>query len=100
MATKQSTATIRNSDGTTSTATITEPDAAARARADATGQRQNETLRSAAEYVRSSSLRANTVLPEHAVYGIVWFEDKSYKEAVLTIIIGDTTYEFPFTKKK
>ncbi|MEP7149957.1 MAG: hypothetical protein ABI857_13850 [Acidobacteriota bacterium] len=100
MATKQSTATIRSSDGTTSTATITEPDEAARARGEATGRRTQDTLASAAIYVRESSLRVNTVMPAHYVYGIVWFEDKGYKDVILKMQIGDTIYEFPFTKKK
>ena len=100
MATKQSTAMIRSSDGTISTATITEPDEAARARGEATGRRTRDTLASAAIYVRESSLRVNTVMPAHYVYGIVWFEDKGYKDVILQMQIGDTTYEFPFVKKK
>jgi hypothetical protein len=44
MATTQSTATIRNSDGTTTTATITEPDKAAQQRAAANSRAQQATL--------------------------------------------------------
>lgn len=100
MATKQSTATIRNSDGTTTTATISEPDTAAQQRAAANSRAQQVTLGSVAEYVRTSSLKPNTVFPKESVSGIVWFEDKKYKEVVLTIIIDGITYEFPFEKKK
>ena len=100
MATKQTTARVRNSDGSTANVTITEPDDAARARGEATGQRTQDTLESAAAYVRESSLRVNTVMPKRYVYGIVWFEDKGYKDVILTMKIGDTIYEFPFSKKK
>jgi hypothetical protein len=100
MATKQTTGTIRNSDGSSSTVTITEKDEAARARAEATGRRNQDTLESAAQYVRESSLRLNTLLPKESVYGIVWFENKGYKEVLLVIKIAGVIYEFPFTKKK
>jgi len=60
---------------------------------------QQMTLDSVADYVRTSSLKVNTVFPKESISGIVWFEHKKYKEVVLTIIIGETTYEFPFEKK-
>lgn len=100
LAKTQSTATVQNSDGTTSTATITTPDTAARARAAANSREQRATLDSVAAYVRQSSLRMNTLLPGQQVTGIVWFEDKKYDEVILKIIIGDAVYEFPFSKKK
>jgi len=100
MATTQSTATIRNSDGTTSTATITGPDKAAQQRAATNAREQRVTLASVAEYVRTSSLRPNTLFPKQSISGIVWFEAKKYKQVVLTIIVDGTTYEFPFEKKK
>jgi hypothetical protein len=100
MATTQSTATIRNSDGTTTTATITEPDKAAQQRAAANSRAQQATLGSVANYVRTFSLKPNTVFPKDSISGIVWFEDKKYKEVVVTIIIDGISYEFPFEKKK
>ncbi len=98
-ATTQSTATVTNSDGKTATATVTAPDRAAQARAAANGAAQQAEMGSVADYVRSSSLKPNTVFPNAEVSGIVWFDHKKYKEVVLTIVVGGITYEFPFVKK-
>lgn len=100
MATKQSTATVRNSDGTSSTVTVTEPDKDAQQRAAKNGKENQTFLGSVADYVRESSIQANTVFPNKSISGIVWFEDKKYKEVVLTITIDGVIYEFPFEKKK
>lgn len=99
-ATTQSTGTVRGSDGKVSTVTVTSRDDAARARAYASGQQVEETFESVAAYVRGSSLRANTIMPKRGVYGLVWFEDKGYKEVVVTLSIEDLVFEFPFSKKK
>lgn len=99
-ATQQSTATVRNTDGSTTTATVTTPDNAAKERASANGRQQEASLGSVADYVRSSSLQSNTLFSGGQATGIVWFEDKKYKEVVLTINIDGVTYEFPFEKKK
>lgn len=97
--TKQTTATVTDSNGATSTATITEPDKQAQKEAATRGRAQQEHAGSVADYVRSSSLKVNTVFPKTQVSGIVWFENKKYKDVVLTIVIGDVIYEFPFVKK-
>lgn len=48
---------------------------------------------SVADYVRSSSLKLNTVFLNAEVSGIVWFDHKKYKEVVLTIVVGGITYD-------
>lgn len=99
MATKETTATVQNPNGTTTTATITERDTDAANRAARENASRQESLNSVADNVRQKSIRVNTLFPKSSISGIVWFEDKKYKEAVLVIVIDGTAYEFPFTRK-
>jgi hypothetical protein len=105
--TTSSTGTVRasGSDGSsatgtyngTSTSRTSSPDYAAQARAAETIQARNESLADNSSAVSRIILRANTVLPTQSVHGIMLFErDKKATTVMLSGIIGDTIYQFPF----
>jgi hypothetical protein len=105
--TTTSTGTVRanGSDGSsatgsyngTSTSTTSSPDYAARARAAETIQARNEAFANYASFTSRTFLRANTLPPNQSVRGYMLFErDKKAKLVMLSGIIGDTIYQFPF----
>lgn len=81
-----------------STSTTSSPDNAAKARADETIRQNNAALAALNNQLAQVVLRANTVLPNQSVRGLVFFErDKKAQSVVLSIPAGDTVYKFPFT---
>jgi len=109
---RQQTTTTTNSSGTitaygtapafgtysgTSTSTTSAPDYAAQARAAQTIQMRNEAFANFANFTSRTILRANTVLPNQSVRGYLLFEgDKKAKAVMLSCVVGDTIYQFPF----
>ncbi|MEP6850653.1 MAG: hypothetical protein ABI999_17480 [Acidobacteriota bacterium] len=92
-------ATITRTDGPLETI-VARQDAQAVQRDLRDGRRKKQALESAGAYVRTSSLRVDTLLPGNVVDGNLWFDGKGPKKAVLSIKIGTVTYEFPFVKLK
>jgi hypothetical protein len=85
----------------TSTSTTSTPDYAAQARAAETIQARNDAFSSYASFASRVILRANTLLPTQSVRGYMLFErDKKAKLVMLSGIIGDTIYQFPFKINK
>jgi len=81
----------------TTTATTSSPDYAAQARANETIRQRNAAFASFANSATRALLRANTVLPNQSVQGFMLFErDKKAKVVMLSCIVGDTIYQFPF----
>jgi len=114
MARQQSTTTTNSngtvnasgSDGTmatgvysgTSTSTTSSPDYAAQARANEAIRQRNAALASMSGQLSSEAFKANTVLPNQTVRGIVLFEkDKKTQSIMFSLPIGATVYKFPFT---
>ena len=82
-----------------STSTTSAPDYAAQARAAQTIQMRNEAFASLASAASRGVLRANTVPPTQSVLGFLLFEnDKKAKEIMLSAIVGNTIYQFPFDR--
>jgi hypothetical protein len=50
-----------------------------------------------AEAVMSAAMRANTVMPQSYVSGLVYFPRKKSKRMLLIIIIDDVAYSFGFS---
>jgi hypothetical protein len=113
MARQQSTTTTNSngtvnassSDGTsatgtyngTSTSTTSSPDYAAQAQANETIRQRNAALASLSGQLSSEVFKANTVLPNQTVRGMVLFEkDKKTQSLMFSAPIGGTVYEFPF----
>jgi len=81
----------------TSTSRTSAPDYAAQARAAETIQARNQSLSDTYSVAERVVLRANTVLPNQSVNGIMIFErDKKATTVMLSGIVGDTIYQFPF----
>jgi hypothetical protein len=81
----------------TSTSRTSSPDYAARARAAEIIQARTEALASASSFALHTILRANTLLPTQSVRGYMLFErDKKARLVMLSGVIGDTIYQFPF----
>jgi hypothetical protein len=81
----------------TSSSTTSAPDYAARARAAQTIATRNEAFSSLASNAERMILRANTVLPGQSVLGVMLFErDKKARTVMLSCIVGNTIYQFPF----
>jgi hypothetical protein len=77
--------------------TTVEPDYVAQMRAYQLADRLMSNAISEAEYIRSVTLKANTVMPGRYVAGAVYFQrDKKWKDALLSIAVGDEVFEFPF----
>ena len=109
---RQQTTTTTNSNGTitaygntpafgtyngTSTSTTSAPDYAAQARAAQTIQMRNEAFANFANFTSRTILRANTVSPGQSTRGYLLFEgDKKARVVMLSCIVGDTIYQFPF----
>lgn len=96
---QQHTATVNNSDGSTSTVTYKDPNDVRNANASAASRATNLS----GQYARMSSvvLRRNTVAPGGFVVGTVYFErpkglNKKVAVGMVSVVIGDTTYLFPF----
>ena len=106
MGTQESQATITNSDGSTSTATITTRDSAAQDRAIENINRGRDLRAARASIIQTDALRENTVLPGEDVSGSVFFAvpkhyGKYYRykgklETVLRVPVSDYVFEFPF----
>jgi hypothetical protein len=105
--TTSSTGTVsaNGSDGTTatgiysgrSTSTTSTPDYAAQARAAETIRARDEAFATTADFASRVMLRANTLLPSDSLHGYMFFErDKKEKLVMLSGILGDTIYQFPF----
>lgn len=93
------------SDGTTATgtyhgtttATTSEPNYAAQAQAAQTIQARNEAFANLASFASRTLLRANSVPAKQTSRGYLLFErDKKAKSIMLSGIVGDTIYQFPF----
>jgi len=81
----------------TSTSRTSTPDYAAEARADETIRERNAALASLSGQLSHAVFKANTVLPNQAVRGIVLFEkDKKTQTLMFSVPVGGTVYEFPF----
>lgn len=49
--------------------------------------------------IQTTALRANTVLPGQMIIGVVYYEhEKHIAKAVLTVVVGGETFEFPFNR--
>jgi hypothetical protein len=84
--------------GSVSTTTMTQPDYEAQRRAAAQAAQVNTNVSSAIAHAQSVVLRPNTIFPTHQIYGAAFFDRKSKgaKETLLTITVGDETFQFPF----
>ncbi len=81
----------------TSTSRTSSPDYAAQARADETIRERNAALASLSGQLSHEVFKANTVLPNQTVRGIVLFErDKKVQSLMFSMPIGGIVYEFPF----
>jgi hypothetical protein len=81
----------------TATTTTSSPDYAAQARAAQTIKMRNEAFASFANATGRTMLRANTAPTNQSVQGFVLFErDKKAKSIMLSCIVGNTVYQFPF----
>jgi hypothetical protein len=81
----------------TSTSIASSPDYAARERAAETIEARNEAFANYASFSSRTFLRSNTLQPNQSVRGYMLFErDKKATLVMLTGIIGDTIYQFPF----
>jgi hypothetical protein len=81
-----------------STSTTSSPDYAAQARANEAIRQRNAALASLSGQLSQEVFKANTVLPNQTVRGIVLFEkDKKTQSLMFSVPIGATVYEFPFT---
>jgi hypothetical protein len=81
----------------TSTSTTSTPDYAAQAQAAQTIQARNEAFASFSSFASRTTLRANSVPPAQSVRGYLLFErDKKAKSIMLSGIVGNTIYQFPF----
>jgi hypothetical protein len=99
LATRQSTIYASDSYGNSVTATITEPDYEARRNAQAAVLDRNAKNQRDADYVRTVSLKSNTLFNEHIITGWIYFERKNFEKGVLTCHFGDTIYELPFQRR-
>lgn len=114
MARQQSTTTTNStgtvnasaSDGSTATAAYhgtttsntSSPDYAAQARADETIRERNAAFASLSGRLSHVVFKANTVLPNQTVRGVVLFEkDKKAQSLMFSVPVAGTVYEFPFT---
>jgi hypothetical protein len=80
-----------------STATTSSPNYAAQAQAEQTIRARNEGFASLADFASRTTLRANTLLSNEHIRGYMLFErDKKEKTIMLSGIVGDTIYQFPF----
>jgi hypothetical protein len=81
----------------TSTATTSVPDYAAQARAAETIRARNDAFNSFASVASRVILRANTVMPNQSAQGFILYErDRKAKSVMLSCIVGNTIYQFPF----
>lgn len=77
--------------------TTSSPDYAAQTRANETIRARNEAFASTAASAFQTILRANTLQPNERIEGRMLFErDKKEKSIMLSGIVGDTIYQFPF----
>jgi hypothetical protein len=84
----------------TSTSTTSTPDYAAQARANERIQERNAAVASLRANLTQTSLKANSVMPNHSVRGYVYFQHDKHAQLVrLTIPLGGILYEFPFNKE-
>lgn len=82
-----------NANATTIT---TGPNYVAQMRANELADRLMANAISDAEYIQEITLKANTVLPGAYAAGAVYFErEKHYEAALLTVMAGGYTFEFP-----
>jgi hypothetical protein len=82
----------------TSTSRTSSPDYAAQARADEAIRQRNAAFASLSGQLSHEEFKANTVLPNQTVRGIVLFEkDKKTQSLMFSVAVGGTIYEFPFT---
>jgi hypothetical protein len=91
------------SDGTSVTGTYSDrsttsaPNYAAQAQAAETIRARDEAYANTADFASRTMLRANTLLPNSQIRGYLFFErDKKEKLVMLSGIVGDTIYQFPF----
>lgn len=81
----------------TSMTTASVPDYAAQSQAAQTIEMRNEAFANIASFTQRTILRANTVSAGQNVRGYMFFErDKKEKLVMLSGIVGDTIYQFPF----
>ena len=89
--------TTRGTYGGTTTSSASAPDYAAQARAAETIRERSEATASLASFISRVALRANTLPPTQNIRGYVAFErDKKARLVMLSGLIGDTIYQFPF----
>lgn len=80
-----------------SQSTVTVPDYEARERAQARNARERERNQQKADHFDNIALKANTLFKNQATVGVVFFKKEKFSPgAVLSITIGDTTYEIPY----
>jgi len=80
-----------------STSTTSTPDYAAQARSAEAVRARNEAFATTADFASRTMLRANTLPPSDRLRGYMFFErDKKEKLVMLSGIVGDTIYQFPF----
>jgi L-fucose mutarotase/ribose pyranase (RbsD/FucU family) len=60
-------------------------------------QERNDAFANVSSFAERVILRANTIPPNQSIRGYVFYErDKKAKLVMLTTVIGDTIYQFPF----
>jgi hypothetical protein len=85
----------------TSTSRTSSPDYAAQVRANEAIRQRNAALAAMSGQLSSEVFKANTILPNQTVRGIVLFEkDKKIQSIMFSVPIGATVCEFPFTWTK
>jgi hypothetical protein len=104
--TSNGTVDLNSSDGTytngtysgTSTSTTSVPDYAAQAQAQENIRNRNAAIAAESQVMSQAALKANSVMPNQAISGVVYFEfDKKVETLQLILPIGGITYEIPFT---
>jgi hypothetical protein len=96
MSTQQTTGTVRDNNGNTSTVTVTTPDQNTQRRVRQGNASRNASNAEAADAVLSTALPRHTLFQDETVSGFVYFEKKKFGDQVLfKFTVNGITYEVP-----
>jgi hypothetical protein len=96
MSTQQTTGTVRDSSGNTSTVTVTTPDQNAQRRAQQGNASRNARNADASDAVLSTALPRHTLFQGETVGGFVYFDKKKFgDQLLLKFTVNGITYEVP-----
>ncbi|HEX8396395.1 MAG TPA: hypothetical protein VF644_03045 [Pyrinomonadaceae bacterium] len=97
MATKQSTATVRDNNGNRAEVVVTEPDRAAQQNVQRNAHDQRASNEVMANAVRSLSLTANTLFKDQIASGLLFFKkEKLPSGLIVSFELDGVTYEIPY----